>query len=84
LFGEGGDVHLFRSLSTGVAHGHAPTPVGEAPNTPLQCRPPHRVDHHVGTPTFGDPTDLLDEVGRHVVDALVETELPQAFQLLVA
>src|SRR6185503_4851486 len=78
---HGGDVEGPAAGPAGVADGdHAPA-VGQAPQALLEGLAPDGVDDDVGAPAVGQPPHLGDEVGPGVVDAVVEPEGAQSFEL---
>src|SRR5579884_2275269 len=79
-----GDVERLRRSAPGVADTDASSPVRQGGEALLQGRAAHRVDDHVGAPPVGQPTHLGHEVGGGVVDPLVEAELAEPTELLVA
>ena len=58
--------------------------VGERGEAPLQGRPAHRVHDHVDPAPVGPRPSFGDEVRVGIVDSLVETQLVEAFEFLVA
>ena len=78
------DVQVFGGRPSCIADGHAPAAVGQHVDAPLQGHATHRVHDHVHAAAVGQPPCLSDEVVGGVVDALVEAELAQALEAVVA
>ena len=56
----------------------------QASKAALQGGASHRVDDHIGTTPAGEPAHLFDEIGRCIVDPVVQAQWAQAGQFLVA
>src|SRR5690606_15615891 len=78
--------HVERLLRSpaGVADADHPAAVAERLEAALQRLATDGVDDQVDAAPVGEPTRLGDEVVRAVVDAVVEAQLDQALQPLVA